>query len=179
MTPRLGLETIARMERTDIPASPDERTLIATMLDYARATVHLKCDGISEEHAHATPLDDSPLMSIAGVVNHLRWVENSWFEVRLLGKPDLGPWTEADPDGEFTIASRMTMAEILAGYEAECAKNRGVIASLPLETPLKYTRPNGFTPDLRWTILHLIEETARHNGHLDILREMADGVTGA
>jgi hypothetical protein len=72
----------------------------------------------------------------------------------------------------------MTMAEILDDYQAECAKNRDVVASLPLETPLQYSRPSGFTPDLRWTILHMIDETARHNGHLDILREMADGATG-
>jgi uncharacterized protein DUF664 len=166
------------MERNDIPASRDERTQLETLLDHARATVVWKCEGISEQLAHVTPLPTSPLVSIASIVNHLRWDENVWFSVRLHGEPDLAPSSEEDPDGEFRVAAQMTMPQLVADYEAECAKSRAAIAGLPLETPLKYTRDNGFQPDVRWTILHMLDETARHNGHLDLLREMADGAKG-
>jgi hypothetical protein len=72
----------------------------------------------------------------------------------------------------------MTLRQVVEEYAQQCARNNAVIAGLPLETPLQYTRDNGYRPDLRWTILHMIDETARHNGHLDILREMADGAKG-
>jgi len=166
------------MERNDMPESFDDRAQLTTFLNHARATVVWKCEGIGEELAHATPFPASPLMSIASVVNHLRWDENGWFSVNLLGDADHTPSTEEDPDGEFRIAANMPLAQIIADYEAECARSNAAIASLPLETPLKYTRRNGFRPDLRWTILHMIDETARHNGHLDILRETADGAKG-
>ena len=161
-----------------MPLSFDDRAQLTTFLNHARATVVWKCSGISEELAHATPLPASPLMSIASVVNHLRWDENGWFTVNLLGEPDTSPFSGEDPDEEFRVAAGIPLAQIVADYAAECARSDLAIASVPLETPLKYTRRNGFRPDLRWTILHMIDETARHNGHLDILREMADGATG-
>jgi uncharacterized damage-inducible protein DinB len=165
--------------RTDIPSSWDERTILTSMLDYARATVHAKCAGIAEEHARRAPLPTSPVTTISGLVNHLRWVEYSWFEVVLLGAEDRGPWTDEDPDREMRIALQVPIAELLADYAAGCARYRDLVASLDLDTPSKKPIRAGEPATLRWILLHLIEETARHNGHIDILREMADGVTGA
>jgi Protein of unknown function (DUF664) len=88
----------------DIPVSWDERTILTTFLDYARDTVHAKCAGIAEEDARRAPLPGSTLMTISGLVSHLRWVEYSWFEVTLLGGEDHGPWTDEDPDREMRIA---------------------------------------------------------------------------
>jgi uncharacterized damage-inducible protein DinB len=164
--------------RTDIPPSWDERAVLASMLDYARATVHAKCAGIAEEDARRAPLPTSPLTTISGLVSHLRWVEYWWFEVMLLGAEDRGPWTDDDPDREMRIALRVPIAELLADYAASCARYRGLVASLDLDTPSKKPISTGEPVTLRWILLHLIEETARHNGHIDILREMADGVTG-
>jgi uncharacterized damage-inducible protein DinB len=164
--------------RTDIPSGWDECTILTSMLDYARATVHAKCAGIAEEDARRAPLATSPLTTISGLVSHLRWVEYSWFEVVLLGAEDRGPWTDDDPDREMRIALQVPIAELLADYAASCARYRELVASLDLDTPSKKPISTGEPVTLRWILLHLIEETARHNGHIDILREMADGVTG-
>jgi uncharacterized damage-inducible protein DinB len=166
----------APARRTLIPGSWDERTMLTTYLDYARATVHAKCAGITEENARRTPLPGSPLMSISGVVSHLRWVEYSWFDVEFLGAPDVFPWTDEDPDREMRLALEIPITQLLAEYEAACARHRELIAPLDLDTrPAVFREP----VTLRWVILHMIEETARHNGHLDLLRELADGVTGS
>ena len=166
------------MTRTDIPGEWDERTMLATFLDYARATVHAKCEGVSEEHARCTPLTTSPLMSMSGVVNHLRWVEWHWFEYMLHGADDIGPWTEEDPDREMRIAVDYPLAQLLDEYETQAARYRELVAGLDLDTPAARPLRTGELVTLRWILLHMIEETARHNGHLDILRELADGVTG-
>ena len=85
-------DDLAGFTRTDdVPAAFDERTVLTTMLDYARDTVRVKCAGLSEEDAHRAPLPGSPLMTIAGVVSHLRWVEYYWFDVILLAKSDEAP----------------------------------------------------------------------------------------
>jgi uncharacterized damage-inducible protein DinB len=172
-----GLGRILPMPRTDIPAGWDERTILTTFLDYVRATVHAKCEHLAEADARRAPLPGSPLMTLSGLVSHLRWVEYFWFQVMLLGEEDHGPWTEEDPDREMRIAVGVPIIQLLDEYEARCARYRDLVAPLDLDTPSK--RPVGGRPvTLRWILFHLIEETARHNGHLDILRELADGVTG-
>lgn len=166
------------MTRTDTPTAWDERTTLTTYLDYVRATVHAKCEGLSDEDARKAPLPLSPLISIAGLVSHVRWVEYSWFEVDFLGGDDEGPWTEEEPDREMSIGAETPLATLLADYEAQCARYRELVAAHDLDATAKRPLNTGDHPTLRWVIGHLIEETARHNGHIDILREMADGVRG-
>jgi uncharacterized damage-inducible protein DinB len=141
--------------------------------------LHAKCAGIAEADARRAPLPSSPLTTTSGLVSHLRWVEYSWFEVVLLGEEDRGSWTDEDPDRETRIAVEIPIAQLLAEYESSCARYRELVASLDLDTPSKKTLSTGEPATLRWILLHLIEETGRHNGHIDILREMADGVTGS
>jgi uncharacterized damage-inducible protein DinB len=117
-------------------------------------------------------------MTLSGLVSHLRWVEYFWFQVMLLGEEDHGPWTEKDPDREMRIAVEVPSARLLEEYEAQCARHRELVASLDLDTLSKRPLKTGEPVTLRWILFHLIEETARHNGHIDILRELADGVTG-
>jgi uncharacterized damage-inducible protein DinB len=167
------------MTRTDdVPVAWDERTVLTTMLDYARDTVSAKCRCLTEEDAHRVFLTTSPLMTIAGLVSHLRWVEYSWIEVDLLGEPDMrGPATD-EHDGSWRTGGA-AFAELLASYQATCARNRELVAALDLDTPSKGELSWRDEPvTLRWVLFHLVEETARHNGHIDILREMADGVRG-
>jgi uncharacterized damage-inducible protein DinB len=164
----------------DVPVSWDERTVLLTMLAYVRDTVPAKCAGISPENAVRALLPGSPLMTICGLVSHLRWVEQSWIEHKLLGGPDQGPWTEEDPDREMRIAVDVPIGQLLSEYRAACRRHDELIAGLDLDTPSRGEL--GWRADpvtLRWILFHLIEETARHNGHLDILRELADGVTGS
>jgi uncharacterized damage-inducible protein DinB len=167
------------MTRTDVPATWDERAMLTTFLDYARATAHAKCEGLSDELARQAPLPLSPLMTIAGVVNHLRWVEYWWFQVVFLGEPDEGPWTDEDPDREMRVAVDMPLAQVLAEYEEQSARYRELVAGADLDARAARVREStGEVVTLRWILNHLIEETARHNGHLDVLRELADGTRG-
>jgi uncharacterized damage-inducible protein DinB len=151
-----------------------------TFLDYTRATVHAKCEGLTDEDARKAPLPGSPLMTVAGLVSHLRWVEYSWIQTVFLGEEDEGPWTDEDPDREMRIALDVPLAQLLADYEAQCERYRTLLEGYDLDAPsARSLGRTGEPAPLRWILFHLIEETARHNGHIDILREMADGVTGA
>jgi uncharacterized damage-inducible protein DinB len=118
-------------------------------------------------------------MTICGLVSHLRWVESSWIDKTLLGGEIDAPWTDDDPDREFRIAVEVPLTQLLAEYRAVCAQHRDLVASLPLDTPSRGVLSWQTEPvTLRWILFHLIEETARHNGHIDILRELADGTRG-
>lgn len=166
------------MTRTDTPAAWDERSTLLTMLQYTRDTAAEKCRGLDAEQAGAAPLATSPLMTVGGVVNHMRWVEHSWVENRFVDGPDLGPWTDESPDQEFIDGAAAPLADILQGYVAQAQRTDAVIAQHDLNDLSALPLGSGVYPTLRWVLLHLIEENARHNGHLDILRELADGATG-
>ena len=166
------------MTPDDTPTSWDERSALLTMLQYTRDVAAAKCRDLAAEHASAAPLATSPLMSIGGVVNHLRWVEHSWIENRFVGGPDLGPWTDESPDQEFIDGATAPLADTLAAYEEQATRTDRVIEGLDLDDRSVTPLHSGEHPTLRWVVLHLIEENARHNGHLDILRELADGSTG-
>ncbi|MGW1231068.1 DinB family protein [Streptomyces californicus] len=163
----------------DTPPAWDERTQLTTFLDYARGTTRAKCEGISGENARKALLPGSPLMTVSGIVNHLRWVEYYWFQVIFLGEEDLAPMTDEDPDREMRIAVDFPLTELLDEYAEQSARYRELVAANDLDKRSRGTIRNGLHVDLRWILLHLTEETARHNGHLDILREMLDGSTGA
>ncbi|HEX4018667.1 MAG TPA: DinB family protein [Frankiaceae bacterium] len=166
------------MTRTDTPPTWDERTTLLSMLDYTRQTAHAKCAGIAAEFVGVTPLATSPFTSIGGLVNHMRWVEHSWIENRFVAGPDLGPWTDEEPDREFTVGAQNPIEQTLREYDEQVARNDAIIAAHGLDDRSRTPLRNGDHPTLRWVILHLIEENARHNGHLDIVREMLDGTTG-
>lgn len=179
MTSESASQSIEPDRIDDVPDSWDERTTLTTLLDYARDTVHAKCAGLSDAGARRAPLPGSPLMTISGLVSHLRWVETAWIEETLLGRAIDAPWTDDDPDREFRIAVEVPLAQLLAEYRAACARHRDLVASLDLDTPSRSALDWRAEPvTLRWILLHLTEETARHNGHLDILRELADGTRG-
>jgi uncharacterized damage-inducible protein DinB len=150
--------------------------MLTGWLDWQRATVRLKCDGLSETDARRALLPSSPLMTVAGVVSHLRWVEYGWFEVSFLGGPDRGPSTHQARDAQWQVDGT-PLAVLLDAYDQQCARSREIVAAHDLDQ-LEAFAPAGLElVSLRWIVVHLIEETARHLGHLDALRELADGVT--
>ncbi|MFY0409694.1 DinB family protein [Solicola sp. PLA-1-18] len=165
------------MTRTDVPPAPDERSTLLQMLTYVRETAIAKVEGLSDEHAQHAPLATSPLTTPGAIVNHLRWVEADWLQTRFAGGPDLGPWTEDDPDAELREGLTTPLADVVAGYREQIVASDAVIAAADLDD-LAAVPTARLHQNLRWTLLHLVEETARHNGHLDLLREMADGVVG-
>jgi len=168
---------VTRGDRPGEGESWDERNLLLTMLRHAQETAVRKVSGLSQELASATPLPTSPRMALANVLNHLRWVERSWVNDRLLGGEDDGPWTKENPDAEFDEGSALPIDEVIRRYEEEAARTRAVFAEHDLDALMAKATPE-HPLTARWILLHLIEETARHNGHLDILREMADGDVG-
>jgi uncharacterized damage-inducible protein DinB len=162
----------------DTPPAWDERTQLSTFLDYARDTARAKCEGVSAENARKALLPGSPLMTMSGVINHLRWVEYYWFRVVFLGEEDEGPWTDEDPDREMRIAVDFPLSQLLDEYAEGSARHRELVARHALGNRARRPVRDGLHVDLRWILLHLTEETSRHNGHLDILRELLDGTTG-
>jgi uncharacterized protein DUF664 len=161
------------------PLTADERGQLIGWLDLQRSFVRMKCEGLSEEDAHRKVMPTSPLMTPAGLVAHLRWVEYSWFQLGLLGVPDTGqtPWTEdGHPDAEMFVDD-VPLAQLLDEYDAECARSNEAIADLPLDA-VEQGQAEDKAASVRYILCHMIEETARHVGHLDIIRELIDGRTG-
>ena len=168
----------APAERTDLPATMAERDVLLTLLDYTRRTALMKCDGLSDEDARRQVVPTSPLMTVSGIVSHLRWVEWSWVYVRLLGEPDEGPWTDEDPDREFHYRRDQPLSVTLDDYAEMARANDELFTTLDLDQVAVQRMRDGRQITFRWILQHLIEENARHNGHLDIIRELLDGATG-
>jgi uncharacterized damage-inducible protein DinB len=167
--------------RTDPPESGPELDQLTNVLDYQRETILQKTDGLTRDQL-AQQLPTSSL-TLGGLLNHLALVEDSWFRVRFSGLPDDALWAgidwDADPDYEFRTAADAEPKELRRRYEAACASSREVVAGAQSLDQLSVEkRLNGMHFDLRWVLLHLIEETARHAGHADLLREAVDGTTG-
>jgi hypothetical protein len=163
------------------PLTADERTQLTGWLDLQRSFVRMKCVGLGEEDAHRKLLPTSPLMTVAGLVSHLRWNEYAWFQLNLIGVPDTGqtPWTEGGhPDAEMLVDD-VPLNQLLDEYDAECRRSNETIAGLELDVVEQGPyAAKGEAASLRYVLCHMIEETARHVGHLDILREILDGRTG-
>ncbi|WP_091375532.1 DinB family protein [Actinokineospora alba] len=161
--------------RIDPPYVADESTQLTAFLDYHRATVVTKAAGLSEEDAHRSLLP-SELMTVAGLLSHLRWVEAYWFDVVLDGQPDRAPYSKEHPDGEFEIAAELSLSQLIDDYRAQCATSREITARRGLDDVVDFRGDEQV--NVRWVIVHMIEETARHAGHLDVIREQLDGATG-
>jgi uncharacterized damage-inducible protein DinB len=166
--------------RIEPPRQVGERETLENFLDFYRDTILWKVSGLSDEQIRRVivPSGWSPL----GMVKHLAYVERNWFRVRLAGEPDLPvPWTDDDPDADFRVEPAETTEEILRFYQEECERSRAIASAsslddLAIEWPPD--RPPEKRPNLRWILVHMIEETARHAGHLDVVRELIDGAIG-
>lgn len=165
-------------KRTDFPAAFDERSTLTQALRYLRQTVHAKCAGLSQSDAVKTPLPGSPAMSVAGLVSHIRWSEAFWVDVLFLGQPSHWPGTDRDSELQMLHGLEEPLSELLEGYADQAARTDEVLASHDWDAKSAYPGETGELIALRYIVAHLITETARHIGHLDILRELADGVTG-
>lgn len=149
-----------------IAAGPRE-TLLA-FLDYLRAAVARKLDGCTEDEARRSPVASGT--SLLGLVKHLTLVESYWFERRLAGI-EVAPPTGDD----FDAGPGDTVAGVLDAYREAVRRSNELVGEAALETPLA-RGTHGLT--LTWVLVHLVEETARHAGHADILRELVDGAAG-
>jgi uncharacterized damage-inducible protein DinB len=167
--------------RIDPPETGPELDQLTSYLDLQRATMLWKTEGLTREQL-ALPHPPSSL-TLGGLLNHLALVEDSWFRVRFAGLPEQGLWAgidwDADPDFEFRTAAELEPEDLRRRYKEACARSRDVVAAAQSLDQLSVEpRRNGAHFDLRWMLLHLIEETARHAGHADLIREAIDGATG-
>lgn len=161
-----------RRQRRD--GAGGEKALLAAFLDFQRDTLLWKLAGLSEEQLRAPRTPSG--MSLLGLVKHLAYVERSWFQRRFAGRDVYIPWRSGDADGDFRVEADESSESVFDFYRSEVAESRRITAeTASLETIAHETdRP----VSLRWILIHMIEETARHNGHADIMRELADGQTG-
>jgi uncharacterized damage-inducible protein DinB len=152
--------------------STDERTMLNAFLDYLRERMIAKLDGLDEEQARRSLVPSGT--SLLGLVKHLAVVELGWFVWSFAGEDfDVGP--SGDNLGpEDTISSVVDM------YRSAYARSQHIAAGVPdLDQRAARSRRSGHeTQSMRWILVHMIEETARHAGHADILREQIDGTTG-
>jgi uncharacterized damage-inducible protein DinB len=166
--------------RVDPPRQVGEREMLENFLDYYRETILWKVSGMSDEELRKVIVPSG--WSLLGMVKHLGYVEQNWFRNKLAGEKDLpAPWTDEDPDADMRVEQGETTEQILQFYRDMCERSRSIAAShslddLAAEWPAD--RPPEKRPNLRWIYVHLIEETARHAGHLDVVRELIDGAIG-
>jgi uncharacterized damage-inducible protein DinB len=173
------------IERRDPPTSSDEVTSLLAWLDFHRATLRRKAAGLTQAQL-AQPLPPSTL-TLGGLVKHMALVESSWLSRVFLGEPMIAPFDTvdwaADEDWDFHSAAQDSPEDLAALHDASIAASdailRDALATGGLDArSAKPSRRTGEPFDLRWILMHLVEEYARHNGHADLLREAVDGETG-
>ncbi|WP_344576095.1 DinB family protein [Streptomyces lunalinharesii] len=164
------------------PPHAGEYETLTSWLDFHRATLELKCAGLDDHQLRLAPVAPSP-MTLLGLVQHLTEVERNWFQRVFAGQDAPRVYPEDSGDG-FTLPPERGVDEVLGRWRAEVARSRELIAGSALEESGKLSEAEaGHVGDrgvsLRWILVHMIEEYARHNGHADLIRECIDGTTGA
>lgn len=167
----------------DIPfdADADERGVLVQFLEFYRAVLPRKLQGL-DDAGRRTAVGASTL-TLAGLVKHMAYVEDMWFSYRFANQPPAEPFASApwddDADWELTSAVDDSEAELLAMFDDAVERSRAVLATVDsLGDQAKRPSDSAPSPTMRWILVHMIEEYARHAGHADLLREAADGVTG-
>ena len=170
------------IERIEPPWQAEERTVLDAFLDYYRATLLMKADGLTDDQARIASVEPS-ILSIAGLLRHMAEVERHWFQMWLRGD-DVNRlfWSDQDPDADMHVEESATIADTTALYQREVAESRSIAAGFTLDdvTAHASVHPDklGQRMNLRWIMVHMIEEYARHAGHVDFIRERIDGATG-
>jgi uncharacterized damage-inducible protein DinB len=161
-------------ERRKPPLVAPEKELLMAWLDYHRATLLRKIDGLTDEQLRRQMTPSG--LSLLGLVKHLGYVERGWFRIIYAGEQLSRPSYEHNRPAEFRIEPDETTQQIIDFYKGEVAAARKIVAGGDLDAVAQH-HPT-LKPTLRWIVTHMIEETARHNGHADIMRELIDGTTG-
>ncbi|MFB6825924.1 DinB family protein [Streptomyces virginiae] len=160
------------------PATGDERPMLVAFLSDHRATLELKCAGLKSELAHR--LVEPSTLSLIGLVRHLADVERRWFRLVLAGE-DAPPRFSStqDPDGDFdgALADPAAIEAAWQAWRDEVAFAERFVAEAP-DLDVEAVDAWRGKVSLRWVLIHMIEEYARHNGHADLLRERIDGARG-
>jgi uncharacterized damage-inducible protein DinB len=164
-------------ERIDPPLVGNERIMLRTFLDYHRATLAMKCDGLTDEELRCQSMPPSAL-SLLGLVRHMTEVERNWFRRVINGEDIPLVWSEK---GDFQVAydaSTATWAEAFGAWQTETEHSRRIEEAAGSLDLVRHNERWDEDLSLRLVMLHLIHEYARHNGHADLLREGIDGSVG-
>ncbi len=167
------------LEIVTIPVTADEATTLRAFLDHFRATLRRQAEGLTDEQLHSR-LEPSTL-TLGGLLKHLALVEQFWFRHILLGEDESEPWAsadfDADRDWELTSAATDTGADLRALHATEVARADEAIDRALLEglDSVSALERRGRPVSLRWILVHMVEEYARHCGHADLIRESIDG----
>ncbi|PUB26219.1 uncharacterized protein DUF664 [Promicromonospora sp. AC04] len=177
--------------RTDPPLAADEVTMLRSFIDFYRATIRRQCAGLTVEQLR-TPHPPST-MTLAGMLKHLAYVEDIWFNVRLAGNEPAPPWDTvdwaADRDWDWNSALADTPEQLTALFDGAVAASERILDEFlgravdqapgagALDQPLARSGGHGGSITLRWLLVHMVEEYSRHAGHADLLREALDGAT--
>jgi len=160
------------------PVTAGERKTLRAFLDYHRATLAMKCDGLSDEDLRRQSMPPSTL-SLLGLVRHMAEVERTWFR-RVINGEDIGlVWSD---QGDYQVAydaRAATRSEAFAAWQAEVERSRMIEAGAPSLDVVGHQARWNQDVSLRLVMIHVLLEYARHNGHADFLREAIDGVVGA
>lgn len=160
---------------------PTERQGLVDFLEYQRQVIRRKVEGLKA--ADLTRTTSASALTLGGLIKHLSWVEDIWFLERIAGEKLGEPWANVDwskdRDWDFNSAGDDSPEYLLALYDAACQRSRDILADVDdLDALLVTTLRSGARFNVRWVLIHMIEEYARHAGHADLIRESIDGVTG-
>jgi uncharacterized damage-inducible protein DinB len=170
--------------RPEPPPASDEIATLVGFLEYQRATLAWKCAGLGAAGLQTKVAASS--MTLGGILKHLAYVESQWFSRWLHGRDLEPPWDAvdwtADPNWDWHSATEDTPEQLRALWQDSVSRSRTLVAETLADGGLGQlalrTWPDGQAPSLRWILVHMIEEYARHNGHADLIRESVDGQTG-
>lgn len=159
--------------------SRSERATLSEFLGYQRESLIGKLDGLTAAEARSTPTASS--LSLLSLVKHSAIWERRWFQIVVAGRITPGDWPEAadsEPSGDdptFQLADDDTTDSVVADYRTQMAISNEILTTVELDAECAMV---DFDENVRWVVVHMIEETARHAGHADLIRETIDGSQG-
>ena len=158
-----------------LPPVADELAGLTAFLDAQRDAIVRKLSDLSDQDARRTPTASA--LSLLAIAKHLGHVERRWFQAVLAGRQMPGVWPVEDREPEYRLDDDDTVDSVLGFYAAMVAESQSITAEVA-SPDAACRHPDAAQWSLRWILLHMIEETARHAGHADIIRESIDGATG-
>ncbi|MES4901660.1 MULTISPECIES: DinB family protein [unclassified Streptomyces] len=164
-------------ERPHITTTADERETLRAFLEFHRATLAQKCDGLSDEELRRQSMPPSTL-SLLGLVRHMAEVERNWFRRVMAGEDIPLVWSDSFDFQAAYDAREATRAEAFEAWQAEVEQARRIEAEAESLDVTRHAKRWGQDVSLRTVMLHMILEYGRHNGHADFLREGIDGTVG-
>lgn len=161
--------------RFGAPVAGDEKAVLSGFLDHYRGLLLQICDGLAEEQLRRSMVPSGT--SLLGLVKHLAFVERGWFQETVANQKYEYPFDLNNPDADFRIEEYESAEDVFNLYRDACDRSRQALEDASLDDLVEHPRRRA-DYNVRWVVAHMLEETARHVGHADILREQLDGTTG-